>query len=870
MAAHNLRNAFPRINNEDLNNLVPEVEQLQERRTLPFDRYVDEVNALPDTDTEYIDESDTTSTDFPSQDDNYVSEPEKADFYDREILPDQPDDTEDELSSDQFSDNHDQGIKRMRPNSEEYIESDGELQPQDEEMKEIVNQLAPPVKHVQKQNKLTALRLIQSRTHVMHKDYDPLQPPIDDDRMKLLRDKSRRDLTPLVIVDPPPVVDGERYPSNGELVRNLTAAQRTIANSLIDLCEDGKALATETILDSFELVAGATGLVQQNRRRGLSSRDNRLSRSRPPVSAALSARDKKSLRESKSIGSASNARRGYHSRHFPKSSRGGRSNFNRSLLTHRKSWEDLGALHVLDAGAQAFWICQSSPIKLQKLRRYQEFRGTEMEEKIYQEALQEELRLGIVEEVSMEKIKFFNRTFVIKSKDKRFRKILDCRTINHYLKDISYKNENLNTIYSLAQENDYAVTIDIHNAYNHILVSEELQPYLGFAFRKKAYLYKGLPFGLKSAPLIFHQNLLPAITKIRASGIRTMVYIDDILLLDQNYVQLEATALKVTSLLEDLGWHISNKSILTPSHQAKYLGWDWNFSKLNIRIPEDTRKKLISRILRFRSKSRRRKVIRVKFLSPIIGSLIYLRTQFPRASLHLKLLYNALQRALHQQGWKGILILQPKLQRDWNWWITSLKQNYPRTFRNIAPQATLVTDASSRGWGATLVIHRQLTKIYCPGRWTKKWRLRTNNQRELAAVLCGLTRFSENLRKEKISSLSILTDNTTTSYNLNRQNSSVQLTHLLESTLIIAENLGIKIKATYLPGKYNQEADALSRLNRAGDYSLRKEVYLRITSQLSISPTIDLFANNRTALNRRYCTISFDHNAIARDAFTIP
>jgi hypothetical protein len=94
----------------------------------------------------------------------------------------------------------------------------------------------------------------------MHKDYDPLQPPIDDDRMKLLRDKSRRDLTPLVIVDPPPMVDGERYPSNGELVRNLTAAQRTIANSLIDLCEDGKALATETILDSFELVAGATGL----------------------------------------------------------------------------------------------------------------------------------------------------------------------------------------------------------------------------------------------------------------------------------------------------------------------------------------------------------------------------------------------------------------------------------------------------------------------------------------------------------------------------------------------------------------------------------------------------------------------------------
>lgn len=94
----------------------------------------------------------------------------------------------------------------------------------------------------------------------MRMDYDPLQPLIDDDRMKLLRDKSRRDLNPLVIVDPSPVVDVERYPSNEVLLRNLTAAQRTIANSLIELCEDRMSLATETILDCFELVVGATGL----------------------------------------------------------------------------------------------------------------------------------------------------------------------------------------------------------------------------------------------------------------------------------------------------------------------------------------------------------------------------------------------------------------------------------------------------------------------------------------------------------------------------------------------------------------------------------------------------------------------------------
>lgn len=59
----------------------------------------------------------------------------------------------------------------------------------------------------------------------MHKDYNPLQQSIDENRMTFLGDKSKRDLTALVIVNPPPIVDGEIFPSNGELVRNLTAAQ---------------------------------------------------------------------------------------------------------------------------------------------------------------------------------------------------------------------------------------------------------------------------------------------------------------------------------------------------------------------------------------------------------------------------------------------------------------------------------------------------------------------------------------------------------------------------------------------------------------------------------------------------------------------
>ncbi|KAA6374516.1 MAG: hypothetical protein EZS28_029956 [Streblomastix strix] len=120
---------------------------------------------------------------------------------------------------------------------------------------------------VKKQKKQSIIFHIQiSTTHVMHKDYDTLQLLIDEDRMKLLKIKSKYYLTPLEIILLITIVDEERFPSNGALMRNLTAAQRPIADSLINLCEERKALATETIFDSFELVAGATKLAQLNRK----------------------------------------------------------------------------------------------------------------------------------------------------------------------------------------------------------------------------------------------------------------------------------------------------------------------------------------------------------------------------------------------------------------------------------------------------------------------------------------------------------------------------------------------------------------------------------------------------------------------------
>lgn len=67
-----------------------------------------------------------------------------------------------------------------------------------------------------------------------------------------------------------------------------------------------------------------------------------------------------------------------------------------------------------------------------------EFQGTIQKIKIYMKALKEELDLGIIRKVKDKDLKFYNKKFIIPRKNGRLRKIIDSRSINKYLKDVSF------------------------------------------------------------------------------------------------------------------------------------------------------------------------------------------------------------------------------------------------------------------------------------------------------------------------------------------------------------------------------------------------------------------------------------------------
>ena len=63
--------------------------------------------------------------------------------------------------------------------------------------------------------------------------------------------------------------------------------------------------------------------------------------------------------------------------------------------------------------------------------------------------------------------------------------------------------ETLNVILPNLHHQDWAVSIDLKDAYLHVPVHPQSRRLLGFKYLDKTYVYKVLPFGLKDSPWVF-------------------------------------------------------------------------------------------------------------------------------------------------------------------------------------------------------------------------------------------------------------------------------------------------------------------------------------------------------------------------------
>ena len=126
---------------------------------------------------------------------------------------------------------------------------------------------------------------------------------------------------------------------------------------------------------------------------------------------------------------------------------------------------------------------------------------------------------------------FVSRMFLVPKKGGSWRPIIDLRNLNKFIHKEHFKMEGIHLVENLLQKGDWAVKIDLKDAYFAVPIDQGHRQYLQFQFQGATYHFNCLPFGLSSAPRVFTKLMKPVTAWLRQLGCRLISYIDDNLIM---------------------------------------------------------------------------------------------------------------------------------------------------------------------------------------------------------------------------------------------------------------------------------------------------------------------------------------------------
>ena len=145
--------------------------------------------------------------------------------------------------------------------------------------------------------------------------------------------------------------------------------------------------------------------------------------------------------------------------------------------------------------------------------------------------------------------------FVVKQALKE-RPIFNLKNLSRYEQPYKFKMEGLDTVRKLIQPGDFMMKLDLQDAYFSVPIHDSYKHYLRFIFQGTTYEFQCLPFGLSSAPRTFTKLLKPVISLLQSRGIRIVIYLDDMLILDQSPDRLASVFHSIVNELKQLGFLI--------------------------------------------------------------------------------------------------------------------------------------------------------------------------------------------------------------------------------------------------------------------------------------------------------------------------
>ena len=234
-------------------------------------------------------------------------------------------------------------------------------------------------------------------------------------------------------------------------------------------------------------------------------------------------------------------------------------------------------------------------------------------------------------------------------------------------KSKKFKMETQRAIRKALTQGDWVTSIDLKDAYFHILVRPTARKYLRFTHLQEVYQFKALPFGLTSAPREFSRvtETLGAIA--HRQSINLHLYLDDWLLRARSFQRCRqdtATTLRQTN---SLGFIINEeKSELVPTQQFSFLGEDYD---LALGLVRPTLRKyhqigILCRLLKKHPLQEARLILKV------LGVMNAMADVIPLGRLHMRplQLYLLSQWSMSTQPLSYQVFLNSKFQEHLLWW----------------------------------------------------------------------------------------------------------------------------------------------------------------------------------------------------------
>ncbi|KAA6366725.1 MAG: hypothetical protein EZS28_037749, partial [Streblomastix strix] len=112
------------------------------------------------------------------------------------------------------------------------------------------------------------------------------------------------------------------------------------------------------------------------------------------------------------------------------------------------------------------------------------------------------------------------------------------------------------------------------------------------------------------------------------------------------------------------------------------------------------------------------------------------------------------------------------------------------------------------------------------------------------------------------------TDNVVTEFAIRKWKTKGELLQLARKIRQEAIDQDLQLITKHLPGVRNKKADALSRLTRIGDYTVKKEYLYPALAELELNVWLDAFATRTNKRLDEYCSLLPDLRAFAHNAFS--